>query len=89
MADFPINVSFDQSTPKPVGVFAQKGSMGPRYTQDPMTSDAPTTGFVEADDSVDNLAVRGYKTPGTGGNDTLADGSNKGVSKSQMSGSGY
>lgn len=86
MSDFPIDVSFDQSTPKPMGAFANKGSMGPRFEQVPMTSEAPTTGFVEADDSVRDIRERGYHTPGTPGNDELTT---KGDSKSPMSGSGY
>ena len=81
MADFPIDVDFSQATPKPQGVWANKGSMGPRYEQELMMSDAPTTGFVEADDAVGDLAIRGYHTPGSPGNDDLTD---KGDSSSQM-----
>jgi hypothetical protein len=82
MSDFPTDVNFGQATPKPEGVWAQKGSMGPRYEQEPMTSEAPSTGFVEADDAVEDLRIRGYHTPGEGGNDNLTD---KGDYRSQMS----
>ena len=82
MSDFPINVDFGQATPKPVGVFANKGSMGPRYEQEPKTSDAPVTGFVEAEDSVRDIRERGYRTPGTPGNDSLTE---NGPTRSQMS----
>jgi hypothetical protein len=82
MSEFLSNIDFGQATPKPEGVFANKGSMGPRYEQEPMTSEAPATGFVEAEDAVGDLRIRGYHTPGTPGNDDLTT---KGDSRSNMS----
>jgi hypothetical protein len=82
MSDFIDGIDFGQATPKPEGVWAKKGSMGPRFEQVPMTSEAPETGFIETDHSVRDIRERGYHTPGTPGNDDLTD---AGDTRSNMS----
>jgi hypothetical protein len=62
--------------------------MGPRFVQQPMTSEAPMTGFIEAPDEVPEQAIRGYREPPIGGSATPgvpnADGNS--TEKSQASG---
>ena len=64
MSAFLGNIDFGQATPPTP---ANQGDMGPRFVQDPMTSDAPDTGFVETDHDPGDLRIRGYREPGIGG----------------------
>jgi hypothetical protein len=88
MGNFIMNVDFGQSDPPSP---ENQGDMGPRFVQDPMTSEAPTTGFVETDDDPGDLRFRGYREPGLGGSATPGtphpDGNTS--ERSQASGGSY
>ena len=58
MSNFIMNVDFGQSEPPTP---ENQGSMGPRFVQQPMASEAPVTGFVESPDEVVDLRIRGYR----------------------------
>lgn len=88
MSGFIMNVDFGQATPpRP----ENQGSMGPRFVQQPMASEAPVTGFVEAPDEVVDQRIRGYREAPEGG--TAAPGvpnsEGNSVEKSQASGRTY
>lgn len=88
MGGFIQNVDFGQADPPTP---SEQGSMGPRFVQQPMGSDAPETGFIEAPDDVPDLRIRGYREFPIGGSAApgvpSADG--RSAQKAQNSGSMY
>ena len=64
MGGFIQNVDFGQADPPTP---ENQGDMGPRFVQDPMTSEAPETGFVETTEEEQEPRTRGYREPGIGG----------------------
>lgn len=88
MSKFVMNVDFSQAEPPTPEM---QGMMGPRFVQQPMGSDAPMTGFIEAPDDVPDLRIRGYREPPIGGSAAPgvpnADGNS--TEKSQASGPTY
>jgi len=88
MSSFIQQVDFSQANPPEQ---PNTGSMGPRFVQQPMGSEAPVTGFVEAPDEVPDLRIRGYRTPPIGGSAAPGVPNSEGNSteKSQASGPTY
>lgn len=82
------NVDFSQAEPPTP---PEQGDMGPRFVQDPMTSSAPATGFVEANDDPGDLRLRGYREPGFGGSAMpgVPNAEGNSVERSQAAGSSY
>lgn len=85
MGAFLGNIDFGQAEPPTP---ENQGNMGPRFVQQPMGSEAPETGFIEAPDEVPDLRIRGYREPPIGGSAAPgvpnADGNS--TEKSQASG---
>lgn len=88
MSGFIQNVDFSQANPPTP---EEQGSMGPRFVQQPMGSEAPQTGFIEAPDEVADLRIRGYRDFPIGGSATPGVPSSDGnsVQKAQNSGAMY
>jgi hypothetical protein len=88
VSNFIMNVDFGQAEPPTP---PEQGSMGPRFVQQPMGSEAPVTGFVEAPDEVVDLRIRGYREAPIGGSASPGVPNSEGNSteKSQASGPTY
>jgi hypothetical protein len=88
MGGFIQSVDFGQADPPTP---ENQGSMGPRFVQDPMTSEAPETGFIEPDDEVEDQRIRGYRESGIGGSATPGEAHSDGsaAERSQMAGGSY
>ena len=88
MSGFIQNIDFGQANPPTP---ENQGSMGPRFVQQPMGSDAPATGFIEAPDEVADLRIRGYRTAPIGGSAMpgVPNSDGNSTEKSQASGPTY
>lgn len=88
MGNFIGNIDFSQAEPPDQ---PERGSMGPRFVQQPMGSDAPVTGFVEAPDEVPDLRIRGYREAPIGGSAApgVPNAEGNSTEKSQASGPTY
>jgi hypothetical protein len=64
VSNFIQQVDFSQAEPPEQ---PNRGNMGPRFVQQPMGSEAPATGFVEAPDEVTDQRIRGYRETPIGG----------------------
>lgn len=88
MGNFVMNVDFSQAEPPEQ---PNVGSMGPRFVQQPMGSDAPVTGFVESPDDIPDLRIRGYRESPIGGSAApgVPNAEGNSTEKSQASGPTY